>query len=206
MGTAPAGRCRCLQELPWKWQHCCSSSAVPVQIAWPYVQPCAHRAAGLQQGMGLCQPHCRDLRAAAWEHPCSPSMLTSQRALRTAVAQRAAIRSAGMWPPGGLQSSIPARGGGILSCQHLGRGGLGGKHRHCSSTLWICCLGSGDWLCSARGVPAVCVWLWGELCFQMWAVLPWGSSCSPVVGVLPCCVPPTEAVLQDLALPELCWH
>lgn len=45
-----------------------------------------------------------------------------------------------------------------------------------------------------------------ELCFQMWAVLPWGSSCSPVVGVLPCCVPPTEAVLQDLALPELCWH
>lgn len=188
MGTAPAGRCRCLQELPWKWQHCCSSSAVPVQIAWPCVQPCAHRAAGLQQGVGLCQPHCRDLRAAAWEHPCSPSMLTSQRALRTAVAQRAAILSAGMWPPGGLQSSIPARGGGILSCQHLGRGGWVANTvtalQRCGFAVWEAGIGSAQ--------PGVC-----QLC-----ACGSGESCASRCGQ--CCPGARPAAQWSVCCPAAC--
>lgn len=76
-----------------------------------------------------------------------------------------------------------------------GEGGLGGKHRHCSSTLWICCLGSGDWLCSARGVPAVCVWLW--LC----RAVP-GQSCASRCGQ--CCPGARPAALWLVCCPAAC--
>lgn len=109
MQEEPCRRCRCLQEVPWKWQRCCCSSAVPVQVAWPCMQLCARRAAAVQQGWDWAA-HCRHL-----------SMLTRQHELHTALVQRAAMLSTGMWPPGGCRAPFQ-----LASCPvSTWRGGVG---------------------------------------------------------------------------------
>lgn len=167
MGTVPGRRCQAGGAGACRSCHGNAALQYLCRLPGPACSPVPTKQLDCSRD-GTVPAHCRDPRAAAWEHPSSLSVLTLQHA----VVQRAAILSAGLRPPGGCRA--PCRLWGWHPVMSAPGGGVSRKDPHSSSTLWICSLGSGSRLCSAQDVPAVRVALaaqgcpGAELCCLMW--------------------------------------